>query len=126
MKKIITSIVLLTFFTNCKRDTNFEKDTQEPIVTITTPTAAQLFTGGQAINITGVVTDNNYISEIHIHVTNITTSSLLVDVHLYPGANTISFSQSLTAVTGARYKILVTAIDKAINEGRSSVEVSTN
>jgi hypothetical protein len=49
-----------------------------------------------------------------------------MDVHLYPNNSTASFDQSITAASGINYKIQVIAKDRAVNEARSSVEVSCN
>lgn len=75
---------------------------------------------------TGTITDDKYIAESHIHVTNKITGELLIDVHLYPGASSTSFDQSITASAGKTYKITITAIDKQVNEGRIAVEVNCN
>ncbi len=84
------------------------------------------FTQGQSIPISGTVTDNEYIAEVHIHVTNISTGVLLMDAHIFPAAATLNFNQSITAVSGIYYKIQVVATDRKVNEGRSIVTVSCN
>lgn len=113
-------------FLSCSKNSDDEKDNVLPVITISTPGAGQNFTAGQPIQITGTITDNNYIAEVHIHVSNINTGALLMDVHLYPAAASANFNQSITAATGVSYKIQVIAKDKAVNEARSSVEVSCN
>lgn len=75
---------------------------------------------------TGTITDDKYIAESHIHVTNKITGELLMDVHLYPGASSASFNQSINASSGKTYKITITAVDKQVNEGRATVEVTCN
>jgi hypothetical protein len=45
---------------------------------------------------------------------------------LCPASATTALNQSLTAATGVTYKIQVIAKDMAVNEARSSVEVSCN
>lgn len=126
MRLTVPFFLLLLFITGCSKNNGAVKDTILPIINITTPTAGQLFTSGQSIRITGSITDNNYIAEVHIHVYNNTTGALLMDVHLYPANAAASFDQSITAVAGINYKIQVTAKDKAVNEARASVEVSCN
>jgi Bacterial Ig domain len=126
MKTLILWFALLTCGISCSKDAATANDRELPAITFSSPTTGQVYAAGQAINISGTITDNNYIAEVHIHVTNINTSALLMDVHLYPGASTTTFSQSITAVAGVNYKILVTAKDKAVNEGRNSIEVSCN
>ena len=124
MKTLIFFLTLLLCGVSCTKDAAKANDRELPVINFSSPTVGQVYTAGQAINISGTITDNDRIAEVHIHVTNINTGSLLMDVHLYPGSNTASFNQSITAAAGINYKILVTAKDRAVNEGRNSVEVS--
>jgi hypothetical protein len=125
MKTIISFICYLCL-SACGDKNKSEQDTQPPVIIITTPTNNQSFTPGQSIRMTGTITDDKYIAESHIHVTNKITGELLMDVHLYPGASSANFDQSIIAATGKTYKITVTAVDKQVNEGRTSVEVICN
>lgn len=119
-------ILLLIFVAACSKDPATANDTTAPVITLNSPSANQVFTPGQPINISGSISDNNYIAEVHIHVSNTNTGALLMDVHLYPAGSTATFNQSLTAVAGVNYKIQVIAKDKAVNEGRSTVDASCN
>lgn len=110
----------------CKKDKAAAKDTELPVIIINSPVGNQVFTAGLPIIISGSITDNNYIAEVHIHVSNTNTGALLMDVHLYPAANSATFNQSITAAAGVNYKIQVIVKDKAVNEARSTVEVSGN
>jgi Bacterial Ig domain len=123
-QSLLLSIIVL--LASCKKDAATANDTELPVITINTPVANQAFTAGQSIPVSGTITDNNFIAEIHIHVSNSNTGALLMDVHLYPGGSTTTFNQLLTAVAGVNYKIQVIAKDKAVNEARSTVEVSGN
>ncbi len=124
MKTLILLFALFSCGVSCTKDAATANDRELPVIIFSSPTTGQVYAAGQAITISGTITDNDSIAEVHIHVTNINTGSLLMDVHLYPGASTASFNQSITAVAGINYKILVTAKDRAVNEGRNSVEVS--
>jgi Bacterial Ig domain len=119
-------ILLLIFVAACSKDPATTSDTTAPVIALNSPSANQVYTAGQPINISGSITDNNYIAEVHIHVSNTNTGALLMDVHLYPAGSTATFNQSLTAVAGVNYKIQVIAKDKAVNEGRSTVDASCN
>lgn len=118
--------MLIALSVGCSKKSGSEKDTVLPVITISTPLNGQAFTPGQSIPISGTITDNMYIAEVHIHVSNINTGALLMDVHLYPASAGTAFNQSITAVAGINYKIQVIAKDKAVNEARSSVEVTCN
>ena len=119
---IITAALLVS----CSKSKESERDKVFPAITINTPVNGQSFTAGQSIPISGIITDNEYIAEVHIHVSNNNTGALLMDVHIYPGSNSTSFNESITASNGINYKIQVIAKDRAVNESRSVVEVSCN
>lgn len=116
----------LLLLSACSKDPATVADTEAPVITLATPVTGQVYTAGQSINITGSITDNNYIAEVHIHVTNTNTGALLMDVHLYPAGSTMNFSQSLTATAGYNYRIQVIAKDKAVNEANKSADAVCN
>lgn len=126
MKVAAAGLIFLFFFTGCSKKSNTANDTMLPEITIDNPLNGQTFSPGQLIQINGTITDNNYIAEVHIHVSNINTGALLMDVHIYPATASASFNQSITAAAGINYRIQVIAKDKAINEARATVEVNCN
>jgi len=127
MKLIFISLLLMSILSGCSKKSGTEKDTILPVITISNPAAGGTFTAGELIQINGTITDDKFIAEVHIHVTNTNTGVKLLDVHLYPAGNTTVFSnQSLTAVAGVNYKIQVIATDRSVNQSVSSVEVPCN
>jgi hypothetical protein len=116
----------MLFLLSCSKNKAGERDKDFPVITINTPVNGQSFTAGQSIPISGTITDNEYIAEVHIHVSNKNTGALLMDVHIYPGSNSTSFNESINASAGTNYKIQVIAKDRAVNESRSVVEASCN
>jgi Bacterial Ig domain len=118
--------IFVTLLISCSKNSTGEKDTVPPVINLTSPVNGQIFTAGQLIQISGSITDNNYIAEVHIHVSNLNTGSLLMDVHLYPGNSNATFNQSITAVSGINYKIQVIAKDREVNEASATVNVSSN
>ena len=126
--KTATALFFLFFIlssSSCSKDKD-KTDTTPPLITINNPLDGQIFTNGQSIPISGTITDNEYIAEVHIHVTNINTGVLLMDAHMFPAAATLTFNQSITAMSGIHYKIQVVSTDREVNEGRSIVTVSCN
>ena len=101
-------------------------DTTSPLITLSTPSNGQAYTSGQSIRISGSVTDNDRIAEIHVHVNNLATNTLLLDVHLYPGSSDALFDQSITATAGTDYKIQIIAIDRYVNQSVITAQVSCN
>ena len=126
MRSAIAGILILSAVWGCSKTSTTEKDNTLPVITLNNPTNGQVFTAGQNIAISGSITDDKFIAEVHIHVTNTNTGTLLMDVHLYPANSNATFNQSITAVSGINYKIQVIAKDRAVNEARASVEVSSN
>lgn len=126
MKFSVVCLFLLSVIAGCSKKTGGYEDTVFPVVTIHSPLDGQQFTPGQLIPINGSISDNQYIAEVHIHVSNLVTGSLLMDVHIYPAGPTASFSQSLTAVAGVNYKIQVIARDRNVNETNATVLASCN
>lgn len=126
MNRAIIFIFLLPLFTGCSKKQAGENDTIFPVIILNSPLNGQTFSPGQGIPITGTITDNQYIAEVHIHVSNDLTGALLMDVHLYPASASTSFNQAITASAGVSYKIQVIAKDRNVNESRTTAVVSCN
>lgn len=123
--KVLMVTLLIISLAGCSKDSN-SNDKQAPVVTISTPVSNQRFNAGQTVSITGTVTDNEKLSELHVHISNTDDGALLVDIHRYPSASTYSLSETFLAQAGINYRIQVIAKDNSANEGRASVEISTN
>ena len=124
--KIIGIFCCLLLLSACSKKTDQPADLVKPVITINTPFSGQVFTAGQSIPIAGTITDNQYIAEVHIHVSNNLTGTLLMDVHLYPASASTTFNQSITASAGIEYKIQVIAKDKNVNESNTTVLANGN
>ncbi len=112
-------------FTACSKSSS-EKDNELPVVTITSPNNSQVFSAGETVHITGTLSDNQKITEVHVHISNTSTGTLLIDVHRNPGTATYTLNESFQAQAGINYKIQVIAKDNSANENRSTVEISSN
>jgi Bacterial Ig domain len=126
MRWVIISAIVSVILSGCSKKTVDEKDISPPVITITAPATGQTFIPGQTIQMSGNIADDKFIAEVHIHVTNTNTGTLLMDVHLYPESSSATFNQSITATAGINYKIQVIAKDRAVNEAISSVEITCN
>jgi len=119
--------LLLFVFLGCSKDEdNTEQDNELPVIVINSPDNNQVFNAGDRVIITGSVTDNKQVEELHIHVTDIFTGALLIDIHRAPETSSYSLNESFQAQSGIDYKIQVIAKDNSNNENRASVEISTN
>src|SRR6266480_1072999 len=111
-KKFLIAFALIGFI-DCSKN---GVDNEKPVINLTTPTANQQFTAGQTINITGTVSDNDEIHEVHVIVTNKTTSTEILHFHDHIDAKTYNIiNQSLVAAAGITYKIHVEADDHTGN-----------
>ena len=126
MNKLFFIIPLIITGFSCSKNSNRETDRVLPVVTISAPLNNQVFTAGQTVNITGTLSDNQQLAEVHVHISNNTTGTLLVDIHRYPLSALYSLNESFTVQSGIEYKILVIAKDNAANENRATVLVSAN
>ena len=121
-------VVLLVFvFLGCSKDEdNTGQDNELPVIVINSPDNNQVFNAGARVIITGSVTDNKQVDELHIHVSDVFTGALLIDIHRAPETSSYSLNESFQAQSGIDYKIQVIAKDNSNNENRASVEISTN
>ncbi len=126
MKVSAAGLIFILILAGCSKKPGAGNDNILPVITINNPVNGQTFSPGQLIQISGTISDNNYIAEVHIHISNINTGALLMDVHQYPASATTVFNQSITAAAGINYRIQVIAKDKAVNEARATVEVICN
>ena len=108
----------------CGKSSPRNNDRESPVVTITAPMNNAAVPPNLPLDITGTITDNQYIAEVHLHITNLNTGQLMLDVHLYPASAQSSFKQSFTPSSGQRYRILVIARDRSVNEGSQTIEIS--
>ena len=59
---MLLSIIIVVFLFSCSKD----KDDENPIISISSPIALQQVTGGDVVNISGIITDNQNIERITI------------------------------------------------------------
>ena len=119
-------VYLLLILAACSKDPGTEKDYDAPVLTLTTPTNNQVYTSGQNIMISGQVTDNKFIKEIHVVITNLGSGTEYLHVHIHPNGSSFGYNQSYTAQAGIFYKIEVIADDASANSSGKSVQVFCN
>ena len=123
MKTIyLTTIAFLVLLSCSKKKTD---DKEAPIISLTTPVNNQVFTAGE-IHIKGKVTDNQYIDQVHIEITNLNTSEEYEHVHIHPATKTYAFDQLFTLKAGINYKIKIIAEDPSANPASAQVAISCN
>ena len=123
MKTLFLFSIACILFLSCRKKNTDDK--QAPVITLTTPVNNQVLTPGE-IHIKGMVTDNQYIDQVHIEITNLNTSEEYKHVHIHPGTKTYAFDQTITVQAGINYKIKIIAEDPSANPASAQVEVSCN
>ena len=119
-------LAILVLLIACSKKENGDKDVTLPVITIVSPQNNQLFNAGDAIETTATASDNDKVTELHIHVINKSTGALLRDIHSYPGKPTGTVEDSFPAQAGIIYTIQIIAKDPAQNTATAKVEVSVN
>jgi hypothetical protein len=117
---------LLLLFVACSKGGSKDKDYDAPAITLNTPLNNQVYTAGQTIMIAGSASDNKFINQIHIVISNLATGTEYQHVHIHPGSSSFNFNQPYTAQAGIAYKIDVIVDDASTNSSAKSVEVSCN
>jgi hypothetical protein len=117
---------LLLFLAACSKNSDKDKDYDAPVLVLNTPTNNQQFVAGQNMIVSGTATDNKFIDQVHIVITNFTTGTEYLHVHIHPNGNLSNFSQSFAVQAGIIYKIQVIVDDGSSNSTAASVNVSCN
>jgi hypothetical protein len=117
---------LLVFLVACSKGSSNDKDYDAPVLTLNTPLNNQVYTAGQNIMIAGQASDNKFINQIHIVISNLATGAEYLHIHIHPGSSAFNFNQPYTAQAGISYKIDVIVDDASTNSTAKSVEVSCN
>ena len=104
-------------------------DTIAPVLIINTPTANQLFTSGNMINITGRITDDLGLYRGSIRITNDANGAILKDqqyeIHYVLGYDfNLSYTTNVTAPSD--YTVTVFFEDHGYNNASKSVKVKVN
>jgi hypothetical protein len=119
---LLLSIILL----GCSKSGSENNDRENPVVQLASPSDGQVFNSAQTIRISGTVTDNKYLKEIHIEVSSLDTGEEYLHVHIHPAAASYAFDQSYTLAAGTSYKIRVIADDASSNSSAAIVNIRCN
>ena len=125
MRKYLIILCTVLLF-GCSKDSAGNDDREKPVVTILAPLDNQVYPGSQLIHLTGSVTDNRYIREIHLEISNLNTGTEYLHVHIHPAAAAYTYDQSYMLDAGTSYKIRVIADDAAFNSSVKQVNITCN
>jgi len=116
---------MMVMFAACSKDPD-EKDNEPPVVTIASPNNNQVYNAGETVNITGTLSDNQKLMEVHVHIYNNLAGTHLMDIHRSPSAATYQLNESFQTQAGVTYTIQVVAKDNSANERLATVEISSH
>lgn len=126
MKSGLIVILLSVLFLNCSKNSTIAKDTELPVITLDYPHESQVFDDGDTVTISGSITDDKYIAEVHILVTDLNSGATYVHAHLYPATTFANFNQDFVAASGIDYKVELIVLDRSMNQAVASVEIFCN
>lgn len=122
----ILVFIFILFLSACAKDPATENDKEAPIIKLFSPVEAHIYSPGQNIKIAGTITDNNYIAEVHIVLSNNTAGGEILHAHLYALGDSTSFEHDIPAIAMTEYKVVITAIDRSRNESYSRTIFTCN
>lgn len=104
-------------------------DTIAPVLNINSPTANQVFTSGNVINVTGRITDDLGLYRGSIRITNdanaLVLKEQLYEIH-YILAYDFNISYTTNVTTASDYTVTVSFEDHGLNSTTKSVKVRVN
>jgi hypothetical protein len=120
MKKVLLIFSAILFF-SCGKS-----DELSPVITVTSPTENQVFSGGQTVSVNATITDNEGIHTVHISVIDNSTSGHLVHLEEHFDGKTYNLNKTFPVQTGRSYHIEIGAHDHANNTTTKELTVSAN
>jgi hypothetical protein len=125
MKRILLFAVI-AFVAGCKKQTVAKP---MPVIEITTPTSNQHFVMGETIHITGNVTHSIELTEVAVHMTDLTSKVEFFHNHFSAG-NALTYHYDSTYPipdnTKTSYKVEVEATDKDGNSTTKEITITIN
>ena len=121
MKKIFRVLGIAALFLGC---TKSAVDNQNPVITLSSPTNNQVFTAGQIVTVTALITDNDDVNQVHLYVNNKANNAEILHFEDHTDTKAYNLSKNFTAQTGITYKIEVDADDHSGNQAKVAIEVS--
>lgn len=115
--------ILVSVSLACSKSSTQDPDREAPVVTISSLSDEQVFTGPQTISIRGTVTDNRYIREIHIEISDSDTGTEYLHVHIHPATSSYNYDQPYLITAGKNYRIRVIGDDAQSNSSVRSVNI---
>jgi hypothetical protein len=97
-------------------------DNMSPVIVINSPTDKETVAADAVVVVSGRVTDDDEIHEVHLDITNKTTNDVL-HYHFHPDAKNFDINESFTAASGTSYHIQVEADDHSGNTNEKEIEI---
>jgi hypothetical protein len=125
MKRLFLFVVVV-FVLSCKRNT---MQPPEPAIVIDTPTASQHFSMGDTIRISGTVTHSVELTEVAVHMTDLSTNNEFFHNHFTADNKTFYYFDAKYGIPDNKkvsYKVEVEAIDKYGAAATKELTISLN
>jgi hypothetical protein len=102
-----------------------KSDTIAPVITLSSPTADQVYAAGQMVTVSANITDDTGIHMVHLIVTDNTGGHLIHFEEHFDGKN-YTLNQSFSTQAGKIYTIHIDAADHDDNVANKDLTVSAN
>ncbi|HYE54670.1 MAG TPA: Ig-like domain-containing protein [Chitinophagaceae bacterium] len=120
MKRVYMIVAAAICLAACKKDGG---DGERPFIEITSPLPNEQFNGGETVNVSGSISDNDELREVHVIVTNKSTGAELVHLHQHVNVSLYPINQLFMVQAGVTYTIRVEAYDDAGNHAEAQFDV---
>lgn len=119
-------LAFLIFIFGCTKESGSDPDEIPPVVSITSPSANQVFEGSSKVSIEATISDNTKLGEIHLEILNKATNTLYTHEHFLPTESTYHLSSSFDIPSQTSFEITIEAQDGGGNHTEATVTVSAN
>jgi hypothetical protein len=125
--KYIIAMMCICLVWGCKKDK--APETPLPVIVVNTPTANQHYVKGDTIRVTGTITCTTELTEVAVHMTDMTTNFEFFHNH-FSNVNSMSYNFSskygIPDLIKTTYKVEVEGNDKDGNLATEEVMITIN
>ena len=121
--KYLAVLMSVAFLVACNKSNG---DKTKPFIVLNSPSANQQFTQFSNVVISGTVTDDKLIYDVHVIVTNLSNMSEVLNVQDTVNTQNYNINEVFNVTVAATYKIHVEADDVSGNTSVVEIQVKGN
>ena len=120
------TLIYIAFILSVACNKTSSGDSTKPAISLTSPTANQLFGGFVTVSLAGTIVDDDKLHEIHVYVINKGTNAEVLHIHELPNSPVYTINSSFVTQPNTTYRIQVVADDAVGNASVMEIEVKAN